>query len=181
MVLRRIGAPSVQQGKSPGLSSMSLRSMDQWSRCVDNTSRPRWASSNTVRLVSHHWAPAARRSWTRPLASSAAARLGISRSVLDQRLTRLVDQGILTRVPYQEHPPRHEYRLTDKGRDLRPVVTAMRQWGETWAAPDGPTVEIVRVACDHITEVVPTCRTAAKPSTPEPSEPCPGPAARSRR
>jgi DNA-binding HxlR family transcriptional regulator len=91
------------------------------------------------------------------------ARLGISRSVLDQRLTRLVDQGILTRVPYQEHPPRHEYRLTDKGRDLWTVVTAMRQWGDTWAAPDGPPVEILHTACDHVSQVVPTCSHCGDP------------------
>ena len=55
------------------------------------------------------------------------ARLGISRNILNQRLTRLVDNGVLERVPYQEHPPRSEYLLTEKGRDLWHVVTAMRQ------------------------------------------------------
>jgi DNA-binding HxlR family transcriptional regulator len=58
------------------------------------------------------------------------ARLEISRNILTQRLNRLVDNGVLKRVPYQDHPPRSEYRLTDKGRDLWHVVTAMRQWGE---------------------------------------------------
>jgi DNA-binding HxlR family transcriptional regulator len=42
-------------------------------------------------------------------------RLGISRNILNDRLTTLVDAGVLTRVPYSEHPPRHDYRLTDKG------------------------------------------------------------------
>src|SRR5260370_1212975 len=62
------------------------------------------------------------------------ARLGISRNILTRRLTHLVDNGILKRAPYQDHPPRSEYRLTDKGRDLWHVVTAMRQWGDRWAA-----------------------------------------------
>src|SRR5256885_11599699 len=53
------------------------------------------------------------------------ARLGISRSVLDHRLTRLVDPSIPTPGPYQEHPPRHDHRLTDKGPDLQPLVTAI--------------------------------------------------------
>ncbi len=57
-------------------------------------------------------------------------RLGISRNILQQRLSRLVDAGLLVRVPYQEHPPRYDYRLTDKGRDLWPVVNAMREWGD---------------------------------------------------
>ena len=66
-------------------------------------------------------------------------RLGISRNILQQRLTRLVDSGVLARVPYSEHPPRVDYRLTDKGRDLWPVLTAMRQWGDAHAAPAGPS------------------------------------------
>ena len=65
------------------------------------------------------------------------ARLGISRNILTQRLNRLVDNGVLKRVPYSDHPPRSEYRLTEKGRDLWHVVTAMRQWGDRWAAPAG--------------------------------------------
>jgi len=41
-------------------------------------------------------------------------RLGISRNILNQRLTRLVDEGLIHRVPYSQHPPRYEYRLTAK-------------------------------------------------------------------
>lgn len=85
------------------------------------------------------------------------ARLGISRNVLNQRLSRLVEHGVLERVPYQARPLRHEYRLTDKGRDLWPVVTAMRQWGDKWAAPDGPPVAVIHTACGHVSKVVPTC------------------------
>jgi DNA-binding HxlR family transcriptional regulator len=91
------------------------------------------------------------------------ARLGISRNVLNQRLNHLVEHGVLERVPYQEHPPRSEYRLTDKGRDLWPVVTAMRQWGDRWAAPDGPPVEFVHTACGHVSEAVPTCSRCGEP------------------
>ena len=65
------------------------------------------------------------------------SRLGISRNILNVRLTSLVDAGVLERVPYQERPLRHEYRLTDKGRDLWPVLTTMREWGDKWAAPNG--------------------------------------------
>src|ERR1700679_1578611 len=57
-------------------------------------------------------------------------RLGISRNILRQRLTSLVDHGVLVRVPYSEHPPRYDYRLTDKGRDLWPILTSIRQWGD---------------------------------------------------
>ncbi len=84
-------------------------------------------------------------------------RLGISRNVLNDRLNRLVDAGVLRRVPYSEHPPRDDYRLTDKGRDLWPVLTAMRQWGDKWEAPDGPPVELVHKGCGEVTEVTPVC------------------------
>jgi DNA-binding HxlR family transcriptional regulator len=85
------------------------------------------------------------------------ARLGISRNILNQRLTHLVDEGVLERVRYQDHPPRDEYRLTDKGRDLWGVLTAMREWGDRWAAPDGPSLVLVHKDCGHVAEVVPTC------------------------
>lgn len=85
------------------------------------------------------------------------ARLGISRNILNQRLTTLVGHGVLKKVPYSEHPPRSEYHLTDKGRDLWHVITAMRQWGDRWAAPEGPPVQVVHRACGHVAEAVPVC------------------------
>jgi DNA-binding HxlR family transcriptional regulator len=84
-------------------------------------------------------------------------RLGISRNILQQRLTRLVDAGVLERVPYSEHPPRHDYRLTAKGRDLWPVVTTMRQWGDRYAAPSGPPVRIRHKGCGEVAEAVLVC------------------------
>jgi DNA-binding HxlR family transcriptional regulator len=90
-------------------------------------------------------------------------RLGISRNVLNQRLSHLVEAGVLRRIPYSEHPLRFDYRLTDKGRDLWPVLTAMRQWGDRHAAPGGPPVEIVHKACGHVAEVVSTCSACGEP------------------
>lgn len=84
-------------------------------------------------------------------------RLGISRNVLNERLTRLVAEGVLEKVPYQEHPPRYDYRLTDKGRDLWQVLNAMREWGDRWAAPDGAPTELVHRACGEHVALVPTC------------------------
>jgi DNA-binding HxlR family transcriptional regulator len=84
-------------------------------------------------------------------------RLGISRNILTQRLNRLVDNGVLERVPYQDRPPRSEYRLTEKGRDLWHVVTAMRQWGDRWAAPSGPPLKIRHTACGRVVKAVPVC------------------------
>src|SRR5215472_18357714 len=84
-------------------------------------------------------------------------RLGISRNVLNQRLTRLVGAGILVKVPYSQHPPRYDYRLTDKGRDLWPVLSSLRQWGDKHAAPDGPPLLIRHTSCGQISTAVMTC------------------------
>src|SRR6476646_2004456 len=58
--------------------------------------------------------------------------LGIGRNILARRLKALVDEGLLRRVEYQEHPPRSEYRLTDQGRDAYTVLAAMAAWGDRW-------------------------------------------------
>jgi len=59
--------------------------------------------------------------------------LGIARNILQARLERLVDNCILVKRPYQERPVRHEYRLTEKGADLWPVLVALLQWGDRHA------------------------------------------------
>ena len=73
--------------------------------------------------------------------------LGIARNVLQTRLSRLVDEGILERVPYQERPVRHEYRLTEKGLDLWPILIAMLAWGDKYAAAAGPPLLLVHRDC----------------------------------
>src|SRR6516164_8512564 len=93
-------------------------------------------------------------------------RLGISRNILNQRLLRLVEEGLMHRVQYSEHPPRYEYRLTGKGRDLWPVLTAMRQWGDKYAAPDGPPLQIIHKACGRVSQAVMTCSTCGERLTP---------------
>jgi DNA-binding HxlR family transcriptional regulator len=90
-------------------------------------------------------------------------RLGIARNILNQRLTRLVDEGVLEKVAYSDHPPRYDYRLTAKGRDLWPVLTAMRQWGDKYAAPDGPPVRVVHKKCGKVSHAVMTCSACGEP------------------
>jgi DNA-binding HxlR family transcriptional regulator len=72
--------------------------------------------------------------------------LGCSRAVLAQRLTRLVDEGMLVKVAYEDRPPRYDYRLTDKGRAFWDVLAAMWRWGSDWMWEDGePPVVLVDV------------------------------------
>ena len=63
--------------------------------------------------------------------------LGVSRKVLAERLAALVEHGVLEKVPYQQHPPRHEYRLTSAGQGLMPVLIALQEWGTRWVLGDG--------------------------------------------
>jgi DNA-binding HxlR family transcriptional regulator len=86
------------------------------------------------------------------------ANLGIARNVLQARLRRLIDQGVLERHPYQERPRRYEYRLTEKGLDLWPTVVALMQWGDRHAAPaGGPAVVIEHRGCGGAVDEHRTC------------------------
>jgi DNA-binding HxlR family transcriptional regulator len=77
--------------------------------------------------------------------------LRISRKVLSERLDLLVDRGILERRPYQDRPPRFEYRLTPMGVDLFPILMALARWGNRWlAGAEGPPIEYVH-KCGQVT------------------------------
>ena len=70
--------------------------------------------------------------------------LGIPRPVLSTRLARLVDEEVLEKRLYEEHPPRYEYRLTDKGRAMWDVLAAMWRWGLDWQwRDDDPQLVLV--------------------------------------
>lgn len=84
--------------------------------------------------------------------------LGISRNVLTDRLEMLVAGDILERRNIARSGTRYEYRLTDKGRDLQPVLTALMRWGDRWNPdPDSPYTQLIHTDCDHVTELLPSC------------------------
>lgn len=66
--------------------------------------------------------------------------LGIAPTMLTKRLRTLVESGLLERRRYSQSPPRYEYLITDKGRDLSPVLIALYAWGRKHAGTDGPSV-----------------------------------------
>src|SRR5690348_2167010 len=69
---------------------------------------------------------------------------------LSDRLGKLVRDGILRRVAYEKHPRRFEYRLTEKGLDLYPLIVTMVEWGDRWMAGRvGVPVELVHQPCGH--------------------------------
>jgi DNA-binding HxlR family transcriptional regulator len=104
-------------------------------------------------------------------------RLGISRNVLQQRLTHLVEADVLKKVPYQDNPVRYDYKLTERGRDLWPVLTAMRQWGDKWAAPDGPPLQVEHKGHGHLANVVGVCEACGERVGPRDLRAVPGPGA----
>lgn len=85
------------------------------------------------------------------------ADLGIARNLLADRLAKLVEHGILAKVPYQQRPVRHEYRLTEKGRDLSPALVAFMHWGDKHLAHDEPPVVLVHDACGEPLDQVFVC------------------------
>jgi DNA-binding HxlR family transcriptional regulator len=109
------------------------------------------------------------------------ADLGISRAVLTDRLTTLVEHGILERRRYQQRPDRHEYRLTDKGRDLFDVIMALMRWGDQWLSAEhgGPPVVVTHRACGHDVSGPRRCEHCGEPLDPRDVTYAPGPGARS--
>lgn len=73
--------------------------------------------------------------------------LGIARNILQRRLSRLVEEGLIKRVPYQDRPARFEYRLTRKGVDLWPVLISLQAWGDLHMAVGGPPVVLEHKGC----------------------------------
>ena len=92
------------------------------------------------------------------------ADLGISRKVLSERLHGLVDNGVLERRRYHDRPPRDEYVLTDKGRELVDVLMVMVAWGDRWAdSGSGPPVLYRHHACGEISHVELRCARCGEP------------------
>lgn len=72
-----------------------------------------------------------------------------STNILTDRLKRLVEQGLLRKIPYQGNPVRHEYHLTPKALDIYPILLFLLEWGEKWFANDlGPSVYLTHIPCN---------------------------------
>ena len=106
---------------------------------------------------------------------------GVNRQVLSNRLAHLVEAGILRRVPYQPEGSRvrHEYRLTQKGLDLYPVLTALAEWGAKYVAdPEGAAVELSHRGCGAQVHAVLVCDDGHRVEELREVVPRPGPGAR---
>lgn len=105
--------------------------------------------------------------------------LGIAPNILAARLRGLVEHGVLEKVPAAEgHPGRHEYRLTEKGRDVFPLYLALKRWGDRWMAPpEGPLVELRERATGREVGAPLPLRSDGRPLMPEDVVALPGPGA----
>ncbi|SCF24631.1 winged helix-turn-helix transcriptional regulator [Micromonospora chokoriensis] len=110
-------------------------------------------------------------------------RTGIPRQVLTNRLAGLVEEGVLAREPYREPGSRvrHEYRLTEKGLDLWPVLVAVLGWGDRYLAdPEGPPLTVAHRDCDAPVRVELRCADGHDVERTRDVVPRPGPGARRR-
>ena len=89
--------------------------------------------------------------------------LDIAPNMLTRRLNSLVESGLLERRQYSERPPRHEYVLTDLGRDFRSVLVALNSWGNKHFAPEGLSVLLVDSTTGEVAEPVMIDRKSGKP------------------
>ena len=90
--------------------------------------------------------------------------LGIARNILTDRLNKLVDEEILVRHDITGTGSRYEYRLTEQGRDLFPVLVTLMQWGDKWRKlPKGAPAELVHRTCNHKTTPALVCSHCGEP------------------
>ncbi|MBJ9985204.1 helix-turn-helix transcriptional regulator [Acinetobacter sp. S40] len=84
--------------------------------------------------------------------------LGVTRHVLSERLKRLVEHGILVKTPYVDRQERFEYRLTEKGLELYPVLLSMANWADKWMdGGNGAPMLYQHKLCGHIFKPVLAC------------------------
>ncbi|WP_297515330.1 helix-turn-helix domain-containing protein [uncultured Caulobacter sp.] len=93
--------------------------------------------------------------------------LGVAPNILTKRLAALVDSGLMEKRLYQRRPPRHDYVLTDLGRDFGGVLTAMLAFGNRHFAPEGAAGQLVDRETGRVAEPIVVDRVSGKPITPE--------------
>lgn len=103
--------------------------------------------------------------------------LGIAPNMLTRRLNKLVESGLLERHRYSDHPPRDEYRLTERGHDFRPVLWSLLAWGNRHFAPEGPSVVLVSAETGQRADPILVDRVSGLPMTSSRFKSAAGPAA----
>jgi DNA-binding HxlR family transcriptional regulator len=131
-------------------------------------SRPSCSIQATLDIVGDRWTLLILRDLFRGVRRFSAMQhdLGIARNMLADRLGRLVDAGVVAKVPYQQRPVRFDYVLTHKGLDLSNSLLALMAWGDRWCQEgDAPTV-LVHAGCGTPLELATRCPACDEPVTP---------------
>ena len=84
-------------------------------------------------------------------------RLALAPNILTKRLRALTEAGILERRRYQERPERHEYILTESGRELFPVIMGLMRWGDAHLSPHGAPAVVLHAGCGGMVDARATC------------------------
>jgi len=83
--------------------------------------------------------------------------LGVASNILADRLGKLVEAGVMSRTPYRSNPPRHEYRLTARGRELVPVIVALKSWGDRHLEGEEPVGFVRHRGCSSAVSAAVLC------------------------
>ncbi|MFE5790405.1 winged helix-turn-helix transcriptional regulator [Rhodococcus erythropolis] len=132
------------------------------------TSFGRWPCSiaRTMDLVGDAWTPLILREvfYGTTRFDDFQRTLGIARNTLADRLHRLLEEDMLTKIRYQEKPERFDYELTGKGRDFFPVLAAMNTWGDKWTTDSaGAPIVLHHETCNRDTHALVVCAECGEP------------------
>lgn len=140
--------------------------------------------AQTLEVIGEWWTPLILRDamWGITRFDDFQQRLGIARNILSKRLDRLVEEGVMERRTYDAGRQRHDYRLTEKGKDLWQVLVVLRQWGDTWIAGEGNEPALIRhTGCGEVAHAVLTCDKCGEELHRREIAPVPGPGLRDER
>jgi DNA-binding HxlR family transcriptional regulator len=134
--------------------------------------------TRTLDIIGDRWTPLVLRDIALGISRFDAIQrnLGLSRKVLTQRLQALVDHEVISRTPYQDNPPRHDYMLTEKGSDLAMVLLAMQTYGDKWIfGEEGPPLRWRHLGCGQISDPITCCEHCGEQVRPGDAVPVRGP------
>ncbi len=104
----------------------------------------------------------------------------VAPNILSRRLKEMLEEGLLIRVSYSSAPPRYEYHLTDKSRELHPLMLVLAAWGNHYCMEGLPKTELVDAACGRPVTAVMVDKENGQPLTTDRYEMVPGPGAGAR-
>lgn len=163
-----VHAREVRYRPGPGAGIEPVTGMNKRRRSADPTALERRRPSSvarTLKIIGDRWSFLVIREafFSVRRFDDFQKRLSIASNVLSDRLTRFVEEGILSRELYRALPERYEYRLTDKGLDLYGPFIAMLRWGDTWLSAGKPPLIVTHTRCGADFEPTVSCNQCKRP------------------